>query len=69
MNLRSLKELFRLREERREDVSYEISVSFYEIYNENLYDLLDTNREKVRTQKHAPACTQPRARLPPPLPF
>ena len=71
MNLRSLKELFRLREERREDVSYEISVSFYEIYNENLYDLLDTNREKVRTQKtrararHALAPCLPRPPRPP----
>ena len=46
MNLRSLTELFRLREERKDDVSYEITVSFYEVYNEELYDLLDKNKDK-----------------------
>ena len=54
MNLRSLTELFRLRDERREDVNYEISVSFYEVYNENLFDLLDTNRDKELKIRQGP---------------
>jgi hypothetical protein len=31
MNLRSLSELFRLRQERAEDFSYKITASFYEV--------------------------------------
>jgi hypothetical protein len=37
MNLRSLSELFRLREERAEDFDYKISVQFYEV-SQNMVD-------------------------------
>jgi len=37
---RALKEMFRLKSERRPDISYEFTVSVLEIYNENIRDLL-----------------------------
>jgi len=37
---RALKEMFRLKTERKQDISYEFTVSVLEIYNENIRDLL-----------------------------
>jgi len=37
---RALKEIFRLKAERKLDISYELTVSVLEIYNENIRDLL-----------------------------
>ncbi|KAJ4784156.1 Kinesin-like protein [Rhynchospora pubera] len=43
VNYRTLEELFRIAEERKETVSYSISVSVLEVYNEQIRDLLDPN--------------------------
>lgn len=51
MNLRSLSELFRIREERQEDFDYKIKVSFYEIYNETLKDLLDARPKDLKIRQ------------------
>ncbi|XP_031481907.1 kinesin-like protein KIN-14R [Nymphaea colorata] len=41
VNYRTLQELFRIANERRETVSYEIFISVLEVYNEQIRDLLD----------------------------
>lgn len=41
VNYRTLEELFKIAEERKETVSYSISVSVLEVYNEQIRDLLD----------------------------
>jgi len=44
VNTRALHELFRLRDERSHDFRYKISVSFLEIYNETVKDLLEADK-------------------------
>ncbi|GFH13907.1 kinesin-like protein [Haematococcus lacustris] len=46
VNSRALKELFRLAEERAEDLKYKFSASVLEIYNEQIYDLLAGGRDQ-----------------------
>ncbi|KAF3333764.1 kinesin motor protein [Carex littledalei] len=43
VNYRTLEELFKIAEERKETVSYDISVSVLEVYNEQIRDLLNSN--------------------------
>ncbi|XP_072988679.1 kinesin-like protein KIN-14E [Typha latifolia] len=43
VNYRTLEELFRIAEERKETVRYDISVSVLEVYNEQIRDLLATS--------------------------
>ncbi|PNT78331.1 kinesin-like protein KIN-14E isoform X2 [Brachypodium distachyon] len=43
VNYRTLEELFRIAEERKESVTYSISVSVLEVYNEQIRDLLATS--------------------------
>jgi kinesin family protein C2/C3 len=43
VNFRALTELFRVKEERKGDYSYQISVSMMEVYNETIRDLLDVS--------------------------
>mmetsp|Transcript_12113 Transcript_12113/g.23017 ORF Transcript_12113/g.23017 Transcript_12113/m.23017 type:complete len:879 (+) Transcript_12113:141-2777(+) len=43
VNIRALRELFGVSEERKEDYRTTISASYLEIYNENIYDLLAPN--------------------------
>lgn len=51
MNLRSLRELFRLRDERCDDYDYTFKVSYYEIWCEQLRDLLDPSEKELRIRQ------------------
>ena len=53
MNLRSLTELFRLRAERSDDFDYTLKVSFYEIYNETIRDLLKPSDTDLKIRQSA----------------
>lgn len=46
VNYRALKDLFYLSEQRKDTISYEISVQMLEIYNEQVRDLLTTDGAK-----------------------
>lgn len=43
VNYRTLEELFQIARERKETVTYDISVSVLEVYNEQIRDLLATS--------------------------
>jgi kinesin family protein C2/C3 len=43
VNYRTLEELFKIAEERKDSVTYNISVSVLEVYNEQIRDLLATS--------------------------
>jgi hypothetical protein len=43
VNYRTLEELFKIAEERKETVTYNLSVSVLEVYNEQIRDLLSTS--------------------------
>lgn len=47
VNRRAISELLSLVQQRQEDTEYQLSVSLMEIYNENVYDLLDSTRKKL----------------------
>ena len=46
VNYRTLEELFNIAEERKESVTYDLSVSVREVYNEQIRDLLATSPSK-----------------------
>ncbi|RLN39223.1 kinesin-II 85 kDa subunit isoform X1 [Panicum miliaceum] len=46
VNYRTLEELFKIAEERKESVTYDLSVSVLEVYNEQIRDLLATSPSK-----------------------
>lgn len=46
VNYRTLEELFKIAEERKESVAYDLSVSVLEVYNEQIRDLLATSQSK-----------------------
>ncbi|KAJ1299133.1 hypothetical protein BS78_01G508300 [Paspalum vaginatum] len=46
VNYRTLEELFKIAEERKESVAYDLSVSVLEVYNEQIRDLLSTSPSK-----------------------
>ncbi|CAL4928651.1 unnamed protein product [Urochloa decumbens] len=46
VNYRTLEELFKIAEERKESVTYDLSVSVLEVYNEQIRDLLATSSSK-----------------------
>ena len=46
VNYRTLEELFNIAEERKESVTYDLSVSVLEVYNEQIRDLLATSPSK-----------------------
>ncbi|CAN6285982.1 unnamed protein product [Urochloa humidicola] len=46
VNYRTLEELFKIAEERKESVTYDLSVSVLEVYNEQIRDLLSTSPSK-----------------------
>ncbi|CAN6314304.1 unnamed protein product [Urochloa humidicola] len=46
VNYRTLEELFKIAEERKESVTYNLSVSVLEVYNEQIRDLLSTSPSK-----------------------
>ncbi|KVI11024.1 Calponin homology domain-containing protein [Cynara cardunculus var. scolymus] len=48
VNYRALKDLFLISEERKDDMSYEISVNMLEIYNDEVRDLLVTDGIEIR---------------------
>ncbi|KAL0477581.1 kinesin [Acrasis kona] len=48
VNYRTLSELFRIKEERKQDFSFDINVAVMEIYNETLFDLLGSSKEKEK---------------------
>ncbi|KAL5135922.1 Kinesin-like protein KIN-14G [Glycine soja] len=50
VNYRALKDLFYLSEQRKDTISYEISVQMLEIYNEQVRDLLTT--DEIRNSSH-----------------
>ncbi|KAL2954341.1 hypothetical protein AAZX31_19G216200 [Glycine max] len=55
VNYRALKDLFYLSEQRKDTISYEISVQMLEIYNEQVRDLLTTDgakRLEIRNSSH-----------------
>lgn len=48
VNYRALRDLFLLSEQRKDTISYEISVQMLEIYNEQVKDLLATDGQNKR---------------------
>ena len=46
VNYRTLEELFKIAEERKESVTYDLSVSVLEVYNEQIRDLLAVSPSK-----------------------
>jgi kinesin family protein C2/C3 len=46
LNYRTLEELFKIAEERKESVTYGLSVSVLEVYNKQIRDLLSTSPSK-----------------------
>lgn len=46
VNYRTLEQLFKISQERRDTFTYDISVSVLEVYNEQIRDLLDTSTSK-----------------------
>lgn len=46
VNLRALRELFKLADERSEELTHTFSASVLEIYNEQIYDLLSGSKEQ-----------------------
>lgn len=46
VNYRTLEELFKIAEERKESVTYDLSVCVLEVYNEQIRDLLSTSPSK-----------------------
>merc|ERR1712204_162720 len=51
VNLRALKHLFKISEERTPQFQYKIRVSIFEIYNENINDLITGADEKLAEMK------------------
>ncbi|CAD6201612.1 unnamed protein product [Miscanthus lutarioriparius] len=65
VNYRTLEELFNIAEERKESVTYDLSVSVLEVYNEQIRDLLATSPSKKleikpnsEGQNHVPGLVQ-----------
>uniref|UniRef100_A0A0E0NNQ8 Kinesin motor domain-containing protein n=1 Tax=Oryza rufipogon TaxID=4529 RepID=A0A0E0NNQ8_ORYRU len=50
VNYRTLEELFKIAEERKETVTYSISVSVLEVYNEQIRDLLASSRSSKKLE-------------------
>jgi len=48
VNYRALNDLFCITQQRKETISYEVSVQMMEIYNEQVRDLLATNGSNKR---------------------
>lgn len=46
VNYRTLEELFKIAQERKESVTYDLSVHVLEVYNEQIRDLLDPSPTK-----------------------
>lgn len=54
VNYRTLHQLFKIAEERKETVTYDISVSVLEVYNEQIRDLLATSTTTTKRYYHCP---------------